>query len=78
VDGNHWGIGIYNPKCDKFLAGMAGVPGKEAADGSTSYIAPVKKEILYKNCVYDYEYYVIIGTLQDIRARIYELHSGSN
>ena len=78
VDGNHWGIGIYNPKCDKFLAGMAGDPGKEAADGSTSYIAPVKKEILYKNCVYEYEYYVIIGTLQEIRTRIYELHSGSN
>jgi hypothetical protein len=78
VDGNQWGMGIYNPKCDYFLAGMAGVPGKEAADGSTSYIAPVKKEILYKNCVYEYEYYVIIGTLQEIRTRIYELHSGSN
>jgi len=78
VDGNHWGMGIYNPMCDNFLAGMAGKPEGEAADGSTSYIAPVKKEILRKNCVYEYEYYVIIGTLQQIRTRIYELHSGSN
>ncbi len=73
VDGNHWGMGIYNPRCDSFLAGMSGVPGKEAADGSTSYIAPVKKEILYKNSVYEYEYYVIIGTLAEIRSKVYEL-----
>jgi len=78
VDENSWGMGIYNPKCDKFLAGMAGVPDKEAADGSTSYIAPVKKEILYKNCVYEYEYYVIIGTLPEIRSKVYQLHSTSN
>jgi hypothetical protein len=77
VDENLWGMGIYNPRCENFLAGMAGVPGKEASDGSTSYIAPVKKEILYKNSVYEYEYYVIMGTLKDIRTRIYELHSES-
>ena len=78
VDENNWGMGIYNPKCVKFLAGMAGVPGKEATDGSTSYIAPVKKEILYKNCVYEYEYYVIIGKLSEIRSKVYQLHSGAN
>lgn len=75
VDGNLWGMGIYNPMCDKFLAGMSGSPGKEAIDGSTSYIAPVKKEILYRKCVYEYEYYVIIGTLSEIRSKVYELHS---
>lgn len=74
VDDNLWGMGIYNPKCDRFLAGMAGTPGGEAADGSTSYIAPVKKEILYKNCIYEYDYYVIIGTLAEIRNTVYNLH----
>ncbi len=78
VDDNLWGMGIYNPKCFKFLAGMAGTPGQESFDGSTSYIAPVKQEILYKNCVYEYEYYVIIGTLQEIRSKVYQLHSGAN
>jgi len=75
VDDNLWGMGIFNPKCDRFLAGMAGSPGKEAADGSTSYIAPVKKEILYKNCVYEYEYYVIIGKLPEIRQKVYQLNT---
>ena len=73
VDDNHFGMAVYNPRCIRFLAGMSGVPGKEAADGSTSYIAPVKKEILYKNCVYEYEYYIVIGTLEEMRKRIYEL-----
>jgi hypothetical protein len=74
VDDNHWGMGVYNAKCDRFLAGMSGSPGKEAADGSTSYIAPVKKEILYKNCVYEYEYDIIIGSLTEIRSMAVQLN----
>ena len=75
VDANHWGMGIYNARCDNFLAGMAGKPDGEATNGSTSYIAPVKKEILYRNCVYEFEYYVIMGTLTEIRTKVYELHA---
>ena len=74
VDDNLWGMGVYNPKCVNFLAGMAGVPGKEADDGSTSYIAPVKKEVLNMNSVYEYEYYIIIGTIEEIRSKVYELN----
>jgi hypothetical protein len=53
---------------------MSGVPGKEAADGSTSYIAPVKKEMLTKNCVFEYEYYIMVGNLEEMRNTVYELH----
>jgi len=74
VDDNHWGMAIYNPACTRFLAGMAGKSGGEATDKSTSYIAPVKKAMLTKNCVYEYDYYVIIGTLKEIRSTIYKLH----
>lgn len=73
VDDNNFGMAVYNPLCTRFLAGMAGVPGKEAANGSTSYIAPVKREMLTKNCVYEYEYYIVIGTLEEMRKKIYEL-----
>ena len=76
VDDKHFGMAVYNPKTTRFLAGMSGVPGKEAADGSTSYIAPIKKEILYKNCIYEYEYYIIIGSLEEMREKIYELKMG--
>lgn len=78
VDDNNWGMGVYNPLCNHFLAGMSGSPGKESKDGSTSYIAPIKKEILYKNCVYEYEYFIIIGMLDEIREKVYDLNSEIN
>ncbi len=78
VDDKLWGMGVYNPKCDYFLAGMSGVPDEEALDGSTSYIAPIKKEILYKNSVYEYEYFIIVGSLTEIRKKIYELNRQIN
>jgi len=77
VDDNKWGIGVYNPVCTNFLAGMSGQAGGEATSGSTSYIAPVKKEILNKNSVYEYEYYLIVGTVDEIRSKIYELHASN-
>ena len=73
VDDNQWGIAVYNPLCTNFLAGMAGEPGGEEFDGSTSYISPVKKEILNKNSVYEYEYYLVVGTLDKIRSDIYDI-----
>ncbi len=77
VDDNQWGIGVYNPICTNFLAGMAGQPEGEATSSSTSYIAPVKKEILNKNSVYEYEYYLIVGTIDEIRSKIYQIHSSN-
>jgi hypothetical protein len=73
VDDNNFGMAVYNPQCTRFLAGMSGVPGKEAADGPTSYIAPVKKEMLTKNCVYEYSYCIVVGNLDEMRKKIYEL-----
>lgn len=73
VDDAEVGMLVYNPKCTMFLAGMAGVPGKEASDVSTSYIAPIKDEILNKNSIYEYEYYILIGSLAEMRKQVYEI-----
>lgn len=73
VDDDLWGIAVYTPICANFLAGMAGSPGGESLDASTSYIAPVKKEVFNKNTVYEYEYYLIVGKLDEIRSDIYRL-----
>ncbi len=73
VDHSGWGMAVYTPICDDFLAGMAGYPGGEAMDGSTSYIAPVKKEQMYKNTVLEYDYWLVIGSLNQIRSEIYDL-----
>ena len=73
VDDANVGMLVYNPKCTMFLAGMAGVPGKESSDASTSYIAPIKDEILNKNSIYEYEYYILIGSLPEMRKQVYEI-----
>ena len=73
VDDANIGMLVYNPKCTMFLAGMAGEPGKEASDGSTSYIAPIKDEILNKNSIYEYEYYILIGSLDEMRKQVHEI-----
>jgi hypothetical protein len=75
TDSTKWGMGVYNPICTSFLAGMAGKPGGESKDGSTSYIAPVKEETLNKNSVFEYDYYIIIGTVYEIRAKVYQLNN---
>jgi len=77
VDDSNWGIGVYNPVCTNFLAGMYLEPGGEASSNSTSYIAPLKKEILNKYSVYEYEYYLIVGKIDEIRSKIYQIHSSS-
>jgi hypothetical protein len=73
VDDKHWGMAVYTPICSEFLAGMAGKPGFESNDSSTSYIAPIDNAALNKNSVYEYDYYLIIGNLDEIRAEIYKL-----
>ncbi|MGQ1783614.1 MULTISPECIES: hypothetical protein [unclassified Saccharicrinis] len=73
VDDDLWGMAVYTPICSNFLAGMAGNPGFEANDAATSYIAPVKKAILGKKSVYEYDYYLIVDDLEKIRSSIYEI-----
>ncbi|RLD40553.1 MAG: hypothetical protein DRI89_11755 [Bacteroidetes bacterium] len=74
VNDDGFGMGVYNPQCTYFLAGMSGKPNQNEFHSSTSYIAPVKKEILNRNTVYEYTYYIVIGQLDEIREKVYELN----
>lgn len=73
VDDNNWGMAVYTPLSTNFLAGMAGKSGGEAYDASTSYIAPLQRIKLYKNSVFEYDYYIIIGKLDEMWETIYKL-----
>jgi hypothetical protein len=73
VDDKNWGMAVFTPSSTNFLAGMAGNPGGEELDASTSYIAPLQTIRLYKNSVFEYDYYIIIGKLEDMREKIYKL-----
>jgi len=73
VNNSLWGLGVYTPTAGKFLAGRAGSAGGNATSVNTSYISPTKKVILNKNSVFEYEYFLIVGNLDDIRSNIYTL-----
>ncbi|MCK0148092.1 hypothetical protein MWU78_20770 [Arenibacter sp. F26102] len=74
VDDAKWGMGVYTPIASNFLAGMAGDPGYESMDSHTSYIAPIKTAALSKTAVYEYDYYLVVGDLDEIRSEIYKLN----
>lgn len=74
VNDDLWGMGVYSPKCTNFLAGMAKDSGYEAHDSATSYMAPLNKATLNKTTVYEYDYFLIVGDLYDIRKHIYNLN----
>ena len=76
TDDNGWGMGVYSPSATSFLAGryMASRKG-EAHEPATSYIAPTMMQKMMKNSVVEYEYYIVVDDIENIRKIIYELHS---
>lgn len=73
VDDNLWGMGVYTPISSNFLAGMAGSHGGESDHFWTSYIAPLKDVALAKVDVFEYDYYIVIGSVDEIRSEIYKI-----
>ncbi len=73
VDDNGWGMGVYNPNTDRFVGGFYGTPGPgDPAGSSCGYMAPLRTETITYNTVYDYEVYLILGWVDDIRAYVYQ------
>ena len=69
LDNDNWGLGIYHPNLFSFIGGFHGKPDTGGpTDDPTGYIAPVRQEILDHNIVYDYDYVLILGSLEKIRA----------
>lgn len=72
IDDNDWGLGVYNPATQSFVAGFHGSPGSgDPTGGSCGYIAPLRTESIRYNTVYNYEVYLVLGYINDIRAYVY-------
>ncbi|MDR0763305.1 MAG: hypothetical protein LBF01_02265 [Bacteroidales bacterium] len=76
VDDNGFGVGVYSPSATKFLAGRYGWAGDEEWSPATNYIAPVCVRALMKNSVFEYKYWLAVGTLDEIRAAFYQIYAG--
>lgn len=70
VNNDNWGVGVVHPGVYAFIGGFHGEPGRGGPkDNPTGYIAPTRREILDHNVVYEYEYVLVLGTLDEIRAQ---------
>ncbi|MDT8303468.1 MAG: hypothetical protein RQ760_18455 [Sedimentisphaerales bacterium] len=79
IDDNNWGLGVFKPDTYSFKGGFFGVPGKGGSkDAPTGYISPIQAEILDHNIQYEYEYRLILGTLDEIRRYVYEHSAGKS
>jgi len=69
VDSGEWGLGVYHPGVQITAAGYHNNPYSPAATG---YVSPIRAEYIDYNIVYEYEYYLILDDLSDIRSYVYQ------
>lgn len=70
VNDQGWGLGVIHPGAYSFVGGFHGKPNTGGPrDDATGYIAPIRKEILDHNIVYEYQYQLVLGSLEEIRTR---------
>lgn len=70
LDGEDRGLGLLTPGRTFFTGGFAGKPGPNDTHAtSTGYLAGQGQEILDHNIVYEFDYELLPGTLEEIRAR---------
>ena len=63
-----YGIGLYVPNVDFFLAGRFGYNGsKDPYDGATNYVAPINKLTLVSGDPIEYSYIITTGSVSKIR-----------
>ena len=71
------GFGVYSPRADAtWLCGFVNHLKRQnnrddSLANSTSYIAPLAKVALNKDSVFGYEYYLIPGSVRDVRRFVY-------
>ena len=84
VNKDDFGIAVYSPVIAKYLTGhhnmLSGLAGKRPKsdemsdrDSYTSYIAPIGSMKLGPKSVVEYEYYVLVGKIEEVRNTIYQL-----
>lgn len=77
VNNDDYGIGLYNPTTNHFCGGFVGEQGNPGACDEKSYnsgfISGNTPAIYDCNIVYDYEYTLILGTVEQIRNKVYKI-----
>ena len=76
VDEKDWGVGMLTPGTSKFTCYRFIGDGKSGPRGSAcSYVAPIRKIQLRAGQIIEYDFYLTIGSLNQIRGRFADLPS---
>ena len=71
--GDDFGIGLYVPNVDSYLAGRhAFNNSKESTNGATNYVAPVNTILLTSFEALEYSYLISTGSVEEMRATFKE------
>ena len=76
VNNADYGIGVYTPgtfNTTAYRFGNGNSPGERGSD--CSYFAPIRQFDIAKGDVIQYDVYVTIGTIEEIRSRFYDIHN---
>ncbi|MCC5877013.1 MAG: hypothetical protein JJU11_12405 [Candidatus Sumerlaeia bacterium] len=75
VNDADWGLGVYTPGTSELTAyryrGSSGPDGR-----GTSYFSPIRTLAITPGIVIEYDVYLTIGTLKEIRERFHEISNG--
>ena len=73
VDKDNWGLGVFQPSTVYINSFFSGTPGDYGPkDNPTGYLGPYQREVLDWNIVYDYQFHLVLGNLDDIRTYAYQ------
>ncbi len=74
IDDNDWGIGIYSPGIDIFTTYRYKGNGEDGPKGSAcSYFAPVGSFRILPKSTFEYDVFITIGHISEIRERFYRI-----
>lgn len=73
VNSSGWGVGVYLKNAEMISGGMHGSKGTTGGEfnSATTYLSPNRFYRLEKDSALEYEYWLIVGNLGDIRTFVY-------
>jgi hypothetical protein len=74
ADAGNFGIGVYTPGRTSFLGGLNRNPSGGSTSFDTCYLGPMELVPLDKTSTFEYDYWLIMGRVNQIRWDAYALH----
>lgn len=75
TDSTGWGIGVFTPGTIALTTYRFEGDGKTGPEGSAcSYFAPIREFSITPGFVFEYDVYLTIGNINEIRERFYQIH----